>query len=298
MLEDFQRKIEQHFEQKFEVYMTHFGEKMSEILVEKQPQFYQDEPSTHMHKEVETPHYSSTHFVKVSKDSEVTQLLRKQKFIGTTIEVICEEICKLNNEKTARTEMESTLKRLKSWELEYSNVVQTIVSNLVEESLVNDEIQKWAQFQQKILQISSVAEKYIFSQVNIEETEKRNITLTNIEQSSVASNILLPKFTLPEFMGNIWVSWWDQFKTCIHENEMLSNRDRFNYLRMYVTGTARRAIEYIEVSNKNYTKAIDALQRRFGRKRLVVEHLIELLLQLEKKEKIDATSLRNLYVPW
>ena len=76
---------------------------------------------------------------------------------------------------------------------------------------------------------------------------------------------------------------------------MLTERDRFNYLRMYMTGTARRAIEFIEVSSENYSKAIDALQRRFGRKRLVVEHLVESLLNLEKKEKVDARSLRNLY---
>ena len=98
--------------------------------------------------------------------------------------------------------MESALQRLKSWELEYSNVVQTIVSQLVEERLVNEEIQEWAQFQQKILQISSMAEKYISSQANLEESEKRQAS--SIEQrSSVASKLRLPKFTLPEFTGNI-----------------------------------------------------------------------------------------------
>jgi hypothetical protein len=102
---------------------------------------------------------------------------------------------------------------------------------------------------------------------------------------------------LSEFTGNIleWVSWWDQYKICIHENEALTDRDRLNYLRLYVKGTARRAIEYLEVSGDNYPKAIEALQKRYGRKRLVVEHLVESLLNIEKKDKVEARSLRNLY---
>ena len=45
--------------------------------------------------------------------------------------------------------------------------------------------------------------------------------------------------------GNIlhWVSWWDQYKTCIHENQMLTDRDRFNYLRMYVKGPTKKRSE-------------------------------------------------------
>lgn len=105
------------------------------------------------------------------------------------------------------------------------------------------------------------------------------------------------QITLSEFTGNIleWVSWWDQYKICIHENEALTDRDRLNYLRLYVKGTAIRAIEYLEVSGDNYPKAIEALQKRYGRKRLVVEHLVESLLNIEKKDKVEARSLRNLY---
>ncbi|KAK3740123.1 hypothetical protein QZH41_001270 [Actinostola sp. cb2023] len=111
------------------------------------------------------------------------------------------------------------------------------------------------------------------------------------------SHLRLPKFTLPEFSGDIleWVPWWDQFKTCIHENETLGDRERFNYLLMYVKGIAKRAIEYIEVTSENYARAIEALQKRYGRKRIVVEHLIDSILSIEKKDKVNAHSLRYLY---
>ena len=64
---------------------------------------------------------------------------------------------------------------------------------------------------------------------------------------------------------------------------------------MYVKGAAKRAIEYIEVSGDNYPKAIEALKRRYGRKHLIGEHLVESLLNIEKKDKVEARSLRGLY---
>ena len=140
-----------------------------------------------------------------------------------------------------------------------------------------------------------LAEQQISIQSEIEDS-KRQLSTTS-HANPVSSHLRLPKFTLSEFSGNIiqWVSWWDQYKICIHENETLTDRDRFNYLRMYVKGSARRAIEYIEVSGNNYPKAIEALQRRYGRKRLIVEHLVESLLNIEKKDKVEARSLRGLY---
>ena len=134
-----------------------------------------------------------------------------------------------------------------------------------------------------------------------EEAELRSIeertSLKEYRESNSSGNLILPKFTLQEFHGNMieWVSWWDQFKSCIHENNALSEREKFNYLRVYVKGSARKAIEYIEVTISNYRKAIDALKKRYGRHRLVVEHLVESILNIEKRERVTAQSLRYLY---
>jgi hypothetical protein len=86
----------------------------------------------------------------------------------------------------------------------------------------------------------------------------------SVPYTPVSSNLRLPKLTLSELTGNIiqWVSWWDQYKICIHENETQTDCGRFNYLQMYVKGTARWAIEYIDISGANYAKAIEGLQRR------------------------------------
>ena len=106
-----------------------------------------------------------------------------------------------------------------------------------------------------------------------EEAESRSVeqraVLNESRGSTSSSNLKLSRFILPEFHGNKieWVSWRDQFKSCIHENDTLSEREKFNYLRVYVKGSARKAIEYIEVASSNYSKAIEVLKKSYGRQR-------------------------------
>ena len=148
-LEDFEHRIEQKLEHKLETYMTHWGEKISQML---------------------NPQNTSTPFDSKSKgiDGTGTQLLRKQKFLCTTISVICEEIHKLNQQENSSKEMENTLKRLHSLECDYSNIIQTLVASVIDEDSVDKEIQRRAAFQQRIFEVSSLAEKCISSHRDIE----------------------------------------------------------------------------------------------------------------------------------
>jgi hypothetical protein len=209
---------------------------------------------------------------------------------GTSIEMIFAEIEHLKQIPDHCLEMESALRRLNNLEQSYNNIVQELIASFADEDAVDNEIQKWSVFQKEIIAMSRKAENYIASF----RQEKKAVTQ---EGQKTISHLRLPKFSLPEFDGNIlqWVSWWDEFKTCIHENGTLGDREKFNYLRMYVKGTAKRAIEFIEVSSENYPKAIEALTKRYGRKRIVVEHLVESILTIEKRDKVDAQSLRYLY---
>ena len=223
----------------------------------------------------------------------VTQLVRKQKFVGSLIEVVMYELQRVLTGEEMHKPLNKVLERLNSLEKEYSGIVQELIAILPSKVSVTDEVSKWATFQQQILGITMLAEQ-ISIQSEIEDSKKQLSTTSHA--NPVSSHLRLPKFMLSEFTGNIqWVSWWDQYKICIHENETLTDRDRFNYLRMYVKGAAKRAIEYIKVSGDNYHKAMEALKRRCGRKRLTVEHLVESLLNIEKKDKVEARSLRGLY---
>ena len=69
-------------------------------------------------------------------------------------------------------------------------------------------------------------------------------TVSHDSSSSAPSTsqvkIKLPKLELPKFRGDItqWQGFWDQFYTSIHENTSLSDIEKFNYLRTFLTDSA------------------------------------------------------------
>ncbi|CAB3983481.1 Hypothetical predicted protein [Paramuricea clavata] len=154
---------------------------------------------------------------KQGDDEGISQLVRKQKFVGTSIEVLIYEMHKLMNDEKSQVLLDKALERLNSLETEYSRIVQELISILPNEESVNDEVRRWALFQQEILEITMLAE-YQISIQSKEENSKGQFSTTN-HSNPVSSHLRLPKFTLSEFTGNIiqWVSWWDQYKICIHE---------------------------------------------------------------------------------
>ena len=73
--------------------------------------------------------------------------------------------------------------------------------------------------------------------------------------------------TLSKFKGDItkWISFWDSFKSSVHDDIGMSKIDKFNYLNSLLEGTALRAIQGFPISEQNYDHAIALLNERFGR---------------------------------
>ena len=95
------------------------------------------------------------------------------------------------------------------------------------------------------------------------------VKLSNSDKSStggVTSHCKLPKLELPLFKGNAleWQGFWDQFNVSIHLNEMLSDIDRFNYLKRYLSGSALSTVSGLSLNSQNYKKAITLLTERYG----------------------------------
>ena len=60
----------------------------------------------------------------------------------------------------------------------------------------------------------------------------------------IKSSCKLPKLELPKFSGNPmdWPGFWDQFQISIHSSSVLSDIDRFNYLKKYLCGSAAACV--------------------------------------------------------
>ncbi len=74
----------------------------------------------------------------------------------------------------------------------------------------------------------------------------------------------LPKLSIRPFNGDItqWTTFWDSFKSSIHENPTLSDIDKFNYLRSLLERSARESIGGLTLTAPNYKEAVSILKER------------------------------------
>ena len=93
-----------------------------------------------------------------------------------------------------------------------------------------------------------------------------------------------------------WQGFRDQFSTSIHENEDITDIDRFNYLKRYLGGQALETISGLTLSKENYNHAIGILRERFGHPQVLISsHMDRLINMSQVSNKNDTFSLRKLY---
>ena len=107
----------------------------------------------------------------------------------------------------------------------------------------------------------------------------------------------LPKITLPKFNGDIvkFRGFWDRYESAIHNNQSLSEVDKFNYLHALLEGSAARSIQGLALTETNYRAAIDLLKNRFGNTQQVISAHMDELLKLPPCSGERTQQLRAIY---
>ena len=108
----------------------------------------------------------------------------------------------------------------------------------------------------------------------------------------------LPKLILPKFRGDVtkWSSFWDSFRSAVHENAAISPVEKFNYLNSLLEGPASRAIQGLSLTDANYRSAVEILQERFGRPQQIISAHMDELLKIPNCSGTErSTSLRFVY---
>lgn len=127
-------------------------------------------------------------------------------------------------------------------------------------------------------------------------TSQRRETPVSSISNSAACNIKLPTIQLPVFDGNYsdWVKFRDTFTSLIHENENLSDVQRFHYLNSSLKGVAARVIQSLGVSEANYKVACEFLTARYENSINLKRHHVNALLDLRSVQKQSEVALREL----
>jgi len=147
-----------------------------------------------------------------------------------------------------------------------SGLNQEIIS-LCEVSEVDGEIKEAETITARIIECQAKIEKAIKSIANpsamshlSDPSTLREPSLGDISYARTSTR--LPKLVLPKFRGDMtmWTSFWDSYKSAVHDNDGITPIDKFNYLKSVLEGPAARCIEGLPVTGENYTNAVELLQ--------------------------------------
>ena len=114
-------------------------------------------------------------------------------------------------------------------------------------------------------------------------------------EKELAMSVKLPKLDMLTFSGDKlkWSEFWDAFENAVHNKKKMSNIEKFNYLKSWVSGEARSAIQGLTLSNENYGVVIDLLKERFGNEQEIVDLHYNQMMNLYPASN-TTSSLRNL----
>ncbi|XP_073811681.1 uncharacterized protein [Musca autumnalis] len=102
--------------------------------------------------------------------------------------------------------------------------------------------------------------------------------------NSVLPDIRLPKIDIPTFSGDYlnWISYRDMFISMVHNNQSLSNVQKYYFLKNSCRDTPLSIVNEYPASETSYALAWDALDKRYHNKRKIADTVLRKLLSIPK----------------
>ncbi|KAL0880209.1 hypothetical protein ABMA27_002672 [Loxostege sticticalis] len=122
----------------------------------------------------------------------------------------------------------------------------------------------------------------------------RKATITRI--SSQESSFHLPRIQIKSFNGQVgdYQSFISLFISVIGKDKKLNDCEKLYYLKTYLEGEALDLIKHLPLTATSYVNALNLLKQRYDNKKQVINHHINLLLDMPGMTKTTAVGLRNL----
>ena len=114
----------------------------------------------------------------------------------------------------------------------------------------------------------------------------------------------LPKYQVEDFHGDPkkWRSFKESFDVAVTNNPELSDVQMFHYLRGYLKGEARLAIEGLPVTADNFSEAVQLLEQRWegarGKQRSALRPFLTLALRAPTLFDFGAPRSNMQFCPW
>lgn len=118
-----------------------------------------------------------------------------------------------------------------------------------------------------------------------------------IEERNIYNDIVkLPKCNIPPFSGDYmqWQSFYDLFTSAVHRKEYLSGSQKLQYLKGLLKGEAEVLLRHFNITDANYTLALQKLKDRYDRKRHTVNAFIKTFIEQPTNNNVSANGIRKL----
>ena len=129
-----------------------------------------------------------------------------------------------------------------------------------------------------------------------QDSTSTSTAVTNASKQLKHSSLKLPKISLPIFNGDRrkWLSFWDVFRTEVHEVKDISNVTKFNFLKGQLSEEVKKRVEGIMASEDNYNLLVETLQDNYGDKTSIKNAHCVALVTMAKPQH-TASALRGFY---
>ena len=199
------------------------------------------------------------------------------------ISAVCEEIKTLSE----RSDDTCLIRQYEEQLLDFKRELEDIRKCLLPLDLTDDD-------ELNVLQTN--LEKALFkTSLQIRRLLKAHVSAPS---TSERKGVRLPKLDVPTFDGNIlnWRSFWEQFQVSVHDRSNLAESEKLVYLQHALKdGSAKQAIEGLFRSGEYYSEAIDCLQARYNRPRLIHRTHVRMILDAPTPKDGTEKELRKLH---
>ena len=111
-------------------------------------------------------------------------------------------------------------------------------------------------------------------------------------------SVRLPKLKVPTFDSNVlnWTTFWEQFSVSVHSRTNISDTEKLVYLQQALKdGTAKHAIEGLSRTGDHYSEAVECLQQRYDRPRLIHRTHVQTIVETPPLKEGTGKELRRLH---
>ncbi|XP_071051326.1 uncharacterized protein [Onthophagus taurus] len=121
----------------------------------------------------------------------------------------------------------------------------------------------------------------------------------SVSEADDVSSPLTPrlnKLVLPIFGGNHkeWHTFFDLFRTMVHENKSIAAIAKYQYLLTFLTGEAFNLLKGLPVTDANYEVAYNTLKKRYQNKRHLATLYFNEIIALKPLKDESSKCLRSL----